>query len=224
MSSGFSDSALLVPPSRLGRVLRDQRAGLGRSIVELSKATNLSAALLEDAEQGRARLDDSLLETLAAAYEIDVERLTPQRSELIIDLDEGWISASDHQVAVGDDDVLARYLALVYALREMAPGTPVPLRELDVGVLAHALGSERVNIESQLTSMMTTSSSAVTGASRGLRERIVVPLAGILVGVTAVGGLVLVRSEPVATIGDEIPLDIGDAVMIAGPGEDQVER
>lgn len=224
MSSGFSDSALLVPPSRLGRVLRDQRAGLGHSIVELSAASNLSAELLEDAEQGRALLDEPLLECLAAAYDLDVERLAPQRAELVIDLDEGWIAASDYQVAVGEDDVLSRYLALVYALREIVPGTPIPLRDLDVGVLAHALGSERANIETQLTTMMTTRSSEVTGASRGLRERIVVPLAGILVGVTAIGGLVMVRSEPVATIGDDIPLDIGDAVMISGPGENQVER
>lgn len=224
MSTGLTDSALLVPPSRLGRVLRDQREHLDRSIVDLADATGLSAALLEDAEKGRAQLGEELLHDLAIGYEIDIERLTPQRSELVIDLDEGWLAASGHEVAVGGGDVLTRYLALIYTLREIPAGTPVPIRDLDIGVLAHALDTDRGRIENDLDAMMTKRADEVSATSRGLRDRIVVPLAGILVGVTAIGGLVLVRSEPAVTTSDEIPVDIGDAAMIASPGSQQVER
>lgn len=224
MSMGTSDSALLVPPSRLGRVLREQRHNLSLSIDEVSDASQVSPALLEDAEQGRAKLDEKLLETLAAAYDIDVQRLTPQRAELIIDLEEGWMSASEQQIAVGGADVLTRYLALLYTLREIPSGTAIPLRDLDVGVLAHALEADRTDIESELNGLMTKSPAQVDSVSSSLRNRIVVPLAGILVGITAIGGLVLVRAEPTVAVADEVPVDIGDAIMIANPTADQTQR
>ncbi len=230
MALGLSDSALLVPPSRLGRVLRDQRHALERSISEVSDSSLLSEALLEDAEQGRARLDDAILEELASAYEIDVQRLAPQRAELVIDLEEGWLSVSEQHmvseqpIAVNEPDVLTRYLALVYALREIPAGTPVPLRDLDVAVLSHALDIDRDDVAGELTGLMTTGSRTVEATASTLRERIIVPLAGILVGITAIGGLVLVRPEPAVTVGDDIPVDIGDAVMIANPNALQIER
>ncbi len=230
MSQGFTDSALLVPPSRLGRVLRDQRQHRDLSIAELSDVSELSTELLEDAEQGRARLDEKLLDELASAYQIDVAELAPQRAELVIDLDEGWISSTGRRVKIDradeadEADVLTRYLALVYTLREVPMGSQIPLRDLDVGVLAHALEAQRNEIERELTGLMNASPGQLEAVGSSLRKRIVVPLAGILVGVTAMGGLVLVKAESSVSVGDEVPVDIGDAVMIANPDAAQTER
>lgn len=213
---------------RLGRMLREQRQESGQTLMELAdQAGNLPVALLEDAEAGRASLDEATLQQISALYDLPVSELAPQRAELIIDLDEGVLSINDKSMqtfGTSTDQVLTRYLALVYSLRDLPAGAEVPLRNLDVGVLAHALEAERIAVANRLGELMTHDGDQVDDLRGSLRRKLVVPVAGILVGVTAIGGLVLVKAQPVATVNDDIPVEIGDAVMIAEPGADQTER
>ncbi len=224
----MSDAALLVPPVRLGRLLRNRRVDRSLSLTELSREPGgLSIALLEDIEQGRAPLDEQTIAVVASLYDIDANALAPQRSELIIDLEEGLLSLGEHRSVIANspsDQVLAKYLAIVYALRDLPNGSEIPIRQLDVGVLAHALEAERSAVEDELNSLMTEQTNVVEAVGAKIRRRLVVPIAGIFVGLTAVGGLVLVAAEPQPATSEEIPLDIGDAVMIANPGAEQVGR
>ena len=136
--------ALLVPPARLGRALERVRVGTGETTNDLVRRCGgaYDADFFRDVESGRAELDEPTVRWLAAVYGIAVEDLVPQRAVLVIDLEEGRLAVDDTKVRIDDpspDAVLVRYLALVYLLRGVEPGRPVPIRRTDVAALAHAL-------------------------------------------------------------------------------------
>ena len=191
----------LVPPTRLGDLLTDARTAKGRSIDEVarSSAGRFSRSALHQIEAGRCTLDDAELADLAALYDVETGELLPVRSGLVIDLDRGTIAAGVGEERAVDassvDDVLVRYLSLVTTLRSLPAGTPVPLRELDLEVLAEALSMERTAVERRLEALMADGDGRVAEAARRLRRRRVVPAAGILVAATAVGVLLFARAD-----------------------------
>ena len=107
------------------------------------------------------------------------------------------MSVGEARARIDDTDpqqLLTNYLALVYSLRGLPVGTPIPLRFGDVAVLADALRIDQREVSSTLGKMIV-GTDEVREHARGLRRRLVVPVAGILVGLTAAGGLLLVRSD-----------------------------
>ncbi len=224
----MDEAALLIPPVRLGRLLRQRRIdkGLAVGAICANAGRQLSEALVEDIENGSATLDAATLALVADAYDISLSAMSPQRAELIIDLDEGVIAARDHRLGLetaATEEVLTRYLALVYTLRELPIGTEVPLRMLDVGVLSQALEIGSDSVCAELRTLMTAEVEKVAKVESVVRRKLVVPLAGILVGATALGGLVLVRADP-APAADGQSVDIIDAVVINHPGATQIAR
>ncbi|MCU0274209.1 MAG: helix-turn-helix domain-containing protein [Acidimicrobiales bacterium] len=229
----------LVPPLRLGRLLRSRRETAGRSLGDLAaQGPGVSVALLEDIEAGRVDLSEAELARIAPLYEVDLAHVLPQRMQLVIDLDAGRLSVTGADASgvllPGEEaeQVLVRYLALLYALRGMPVGTPLPLRRLDLDVLADALALRTDEVHDRLRDLMLQSDDRVRQSARGLRRRLVVPLAGILVAVTAAGSLLFVAEDGVAPVGgmlepsavvtvDEAPLEgvepveveLGDAVV-----------
>jgi hypothetical protein len=194
-----SPTSTLVPPHRLGALLSEQRARDGSTVDDIVTRLGgrISSDLLRDVEAGRrAVLDEDLLQ-LVPAYGISAQELVPARSELVIDLDAGTIAAGGRSGAIVEGrstEILAQYLALVYELRDVRSGTPLALRDLDLDVLGEALRLERSAVGQRLDAMM---NDAVTVATRrrGLRHRLIVPAAGILVGATTVGALVLLTQD-----------------------------
>jgi len=188
---------------------------------------HFSPQALAAIEDGRLRLEREELEMLSEIYRVRSGELIPDRGELVIDLESGTLAAGVHQrrlsgTVTDPDEVLVQYLSLVYAMREVEPGEPVPLRELDLDVLATALEDSASSLEGQLTALMSNPDDRVGQRTRRLRRRLVVPAAGILVGATAVGVLVLIQS------GDEaqpVPdVDIGDAIVVERGGEAEVRE
>lgn len=223
----MDEAALLIPPVRLGRLLKQRRIerGLGIEALCAGAGVQLPVALVEDIESGVATLDSGTLALVAEVYDLPLSALSPQRAALIIDLDEGVISAHDHRLGLetsSADEVMTRYLALVYTLRELPIGTEVPLRMLDVGVLGQALELGDDEVCTDLQNLMTHDIDKVVRVESSLRRKLVVPLAGILVGATALGGLVLVRSDAVAPEANRV--DVIDAVVINHPGASQAGR
>lgn len=227
-----STPALLVPPVRLGRLLGEARQVTGESLEDLTRRCGL--AYEEDffsaVEAGRAPLDEPLVRWLAELYGVHAGAIVPARSQLIIDLTEGRLSVGDVHAAFADpdpDQILTNYLALVYSLRGLPVGTPIPVRQIDLAVLSEALRQPSRQVSSSLGRMMTGGTDQVREHAWGLRRRLVVPVAGILVGLTAVGGLLLVRSDgaaandsstvpagPSVSATASAPAQIGEAVVI----------
>ncbi len=219
----------LVPPRRLGSLLRQARVAGGLELDDLARLGDLGVGELEDIEQGRAMVDDSMLASLLSLYGVQDAELLPERSVLVIDLDEDRIAVDQTDLTIGDvadaDAVLTRYLALVYRLRNLPLGSPIHLREVDLDVLSTALSIESTDVESRITRLI--ADKPVVGRDqRRLRSRLLVPLAGVIVAATAVGVLVLVadgNTKPAPVITESpstaVSTDLGPgAAVVDNPG------
>lgn len=194
---------LLVPPRRLGRLLAEARMDRGLTVADVCESLGggLEGLDLLEIETGRRSVDEDVLRSLADLYGLETTSMIPGRSQLVIDLDEGTIEASGSTTEVGGNgdvdrqDVLAKYLALVYSMRGVEPGTTVTLRLADLDVLSEALDVDRRTVEDELLSLMTVTPEPVKKRFRLLRGRTVVPVVGVLVASTASGALVLTDAK-----------------------------
>jgi transcriptional regulator with XRE-family HTH domain len=185
----------LVPPRRLGALLRNARQGAGQELRELTVSSGLSVVELDDIEHGRRDLDEATLTALLASYGVDDATLVPARSQLVIDLDEGRIAVNHDGVEVdssyGPDAILTRYLSLVYRLRELPVGSSLPLRDVDIDVLSTSLSLASLDVEHRLERLIG-STEDVIADQRRIRRQLVLPLVGVVIAATAVGTLLLV--------------------------------
>lgn len=222
----MTSSTDLVPPGRLGVLLRRSRVASGREPAELAAAAGVSVAELDDLERGRHPLDPALLERLVSAYGIDGGGLVPSRTGLVIDLEDGRIAAARSEVSleVGaePDAVLVRYLALVYRLRDLPVGTALDFRDVDLDVLARALTLDTREIDHRLRRLVDEGAD-ISRDQRRLGRQFLVPLAGVVVAATTAGALVLVAvsgSEPspppVERVATAVAPEIGDAAIEVG--------
>lgn len=238
---GADNRPAIVPPTRLGRLLRTTREERGetREQVAARLGEGATPALLADVEGGTFDLTDRDVAVLSDAYGVQTRELVPSRSRLVIDLTQGTVAAAGERRAFATDDpdeVLTRYLSLVYALRGLPAGTPVPLRDLDLAVLGQALRLGAGEVEARLVGLMQDPQQRVGTTTRDLRRRLIVPAAGLLVAVTAVGALVLVTRDgdkadaetgPVAPVAADEPLLPAEGLIPAAvieQGGEQVER
>jgi hypothetical protein len=195
----------LVPPVRLGGLLRDTRVGRGVSLDQLASQSFFTTADLVAVESGERALTDRELGEILSVYHVEAEQLLPERTELRIDLGERTIAVGGHRSSVAGraptaDEVLVSYLSLVYTLRNTKPGHQIVLRAADVDVLAQALDLARPTVTARLHSLMAEPSGAVHRRARVLRGRVLVPLAGVVVAVTALGTLMLVQADEPQTL------------------------
>lgn len=219
----------LVPPRRLGALLSERRRRDRRSLEDVAASSPFTAAELVELEAGDRRLDDVVVTALLAAYDVEPDALVPSRVELVVDVDEGRIVAGSRSRSVDAptaDEVLASYLSLVWTMRDAEPGAPLVLRDADVDVLSRALGLPRTVVADRLHGLMAEPAGDVHHRVGGLRGRVLVPLVGAVVAVTAIGTLVLVsRSdehrgapEPPPTVTAEPAPEVGPA-SVQTPGE-----
>lgn len=139
---------------------------------------------------------------------------TPERVKLVVDLaaerlEAGSVSRSLAGPSPTPDQVLAIYLSLVYTLRNAEPGTPLTLRRGDLDVLAEVLRLGQPDVTRRLADLMAEPDGEVRRGTERLRRRVLLPVAGIVVAVTALGALVLVVDRdgaapppPPAAVGD----------------------
>lgn len=194
------DSPGLVPPQRLGALLSEARSGRGLTLEEIAYRSDgaISLARLSSVERGSTQLGDDEVALVARLYGLDATSIVPARSKLIVDLNEGTLEIAGRRdglgrTAVSRDEVMARYLAMVYSMRQVPPGTAVPLRLDDLDVLGRSLhmGAEQLRID--LDRLMAADDDLVARRHRSLRTRVLLPAAGILVAFCGVGALVLVQ-------------------------------
>lgn len=194
-------SLALVPPRRLGALLRDTRAARGVGIEALARQSFFTPDDLREIEAGERSLTDRELAEVLGVYHVEADDLVPTRTALVIDLEDRLVAAGGHQRglvgrAPSPDEVLASYLSLVYTLRNAEPGVPLVLREADLEVLARALDLARSAVTARLHALMTEPEGTVRRRVGLLRGRVLVPVAGVVVAATAVGVLLLVGNDP----------------------------
>lgn len=119
-----------------------------------------------------------------------------RRETLVIDLAAGTVSAGPWSTELGagsddPDEIFTRYLALVYEMRQIEPGTPIPLRSLDIAVLAQALTMRPADIEQRLVVLMTPGNRRLEAMRTMLKSRVGIA-AAVVVAATAVGLLIVV--------------------------------
>jgi hypothetical protein len=212
-------AATTVPLRRLGALLRDARLSANDDLAAVAGRSGgrFDPVGLLAVEEGDRHLTDDDVAALLALYGADPGELVAARSTLVIDLGEGTVAAGSWSTSLppGSDDpdeVLARYLALLYEMRGLAPGTPIPLRTLDISVLANALALPAPAVQERLVVLMEPGDQRVEHARRLLSRRILVPAAGLVVAATAAGLLLFSPSAPEPTTGTELGRAVGSVV------------
>lgn len=215
----------VVPPGRLGAVLARARSERGIAIDELAERAEGRFGLddLLEVEAGHRDLNDADVEFLSSLYDVHVGQLLANRSQLVIDLDRRTLKSGEHErrlpkAKAGKDALLSSYLATVYEMRKIAPGRAIPLRVDDLTVLGTALDADPEMIRADLVALMERPDELVTKRIGLLRKSVIVPAAGVLIGATAIGLVVLVQGwgDPAPT---SRPAPTAETVSVdAAPG------
>lgn len=207
----------LVPPRRLADLLTQARVRQGLTIEDLVERSGgrFGHAALASAERGSTSFDDTELSALTELYGVQRSTLVPPRSRLVVDHREGILRVDQHVAEFGRhlstrEEVLGRYLTLVYSMRTADPGTRVPLRADDLEVLGRSLRAGTSSIEADLEALMERPNGIVIDTARQLRMRVLVPAAGVLVAFCGVGALLLVGGDVSAESG---PTGEGDRAV-----------
>ena len=232
-----SSPTALVPPRRLGRILSAARAEAGLTLEDVAAMSQgrFSLSALSSIERGTWELSDDDALRLSEMYRVESTALVPPRSRLIVDLDEGYLQVDAYRAtlqhaAPSTDEVLARYLTMVYSMRRIEPGRAVTLRVEDLDVLGRALHVGTRVLAADLEALMSRPAEIVGWRNRILNRRVLIPAAGVLVAALGVGALVLVqssdpvsaetttvqdadRSETVTSSVAPVPVDIGTAIV-----------
>ncbi len=141
-------------PSDVGRHLRAVRKSKGLSRAEVARSAGLTRRELAAYERGRSPVPDSDLWCLAGSCGVDVGDLLPTRDRLGVGSDLGALTVGESvrrlRPGTDADGVLREYLAMLYELRNLPPGTKPPMREEDLATLADALGGTPEAIEARL--------------------------------------------------------------------------
>jgi hypothetical protein len=150
----------LVPPRRLGRMLRALREVRGDTIemVTVRALGQITADRLEALEAGEDFADPAELDLLADLYAFEITDLAPSRTRLVLDFSERVVAGAGFAAVVPEGEtaqgVLRRYLTLVWVLRGRPQGSDLSLRDLDVDVLADGLGIGRSGVVGVLNDLI----------------------------------------------------------------------
>lgn len=187
----------LVPQRRLGALLADRREQYGYSVSDMAIRSmgRFTPDELDAIEAGNVTLDDVTVEALGLLFEFNSTPPTQQRSKLII-ADDEEIPISLVSDGHSDDmrlSVLQRYVALLYLLRNAEVGERLSLRVEDIAVLASAFDMASTEVSRILHDIMDGDAMMLAEMAERMRRRLIVPAAGLLVGPTPAGMLVLVK-------------------------------
>jgi transcriptional regulator with XRE-family HTH domain len=145
-------------PKDVGRQLRHVRRKQGLSRSEVARSAGLTRRELAAYERGKQAVPESDLWCLAGSCGVDVGELLPERPPVQVNSDLSLLAVGDSirylRSPVEDDELLRQYLAMIYELRNVPPGSVVPLRERDLTALADALGGSPERIEARLVDLV----------------------------------------------------------------------
>ena len=185
----------------MGAALRAARRAAGVRRRDAAGRVGLKTAALRNYERGSEPVPDDVAGRLADAYDCDVSTLLPNRDVAPVILEPGYLRVGPASKTLRSDDphpdeVLKGYLSLLYDMRDLKPGTRIPLRDHDLDALAEALGGTSDAIEARLIELMhVTRDEAAAMTATLLRRRFVVPAAGLIFGAGLLTGAVKLTDE-----------------------------
>lgn len=190
---GFVDLPL-IPPARLAVLLAAKRRESGLDLADLACSSNqrFSPTLLEQIEKGQVHLDNATISDVAKVYGLQPGASLPHRSKLVLDLNAQHLAVGDTMLPFKTsttDAVLERYVSLLYLLRDEQPGRVLPLRDDDLDVLGSTLDLSVGRLRGDLRSIMDAASPSQQMS--WLSRHLSLAAAGLLVGVTTAGSLIM---------------------------------
>jgi hypothetical protein len=140
-------------------------------------------------ERGDERVSEIVAARFVALYGDALTTLVPERQPLRLELGRIEVGGKIRILASqARDDVLGSYVELLTALRQSKAGKVVPLRTADLQALADALGRDVVDVEARIVELLQCTGEEAAVLHAEMRRRLLVPVAGLAVGVTAWAG------------------------------------
>jgi transcriptional regulator with XRE-family HTH domain len=166
-----------LPPERLGQLLRDGRKRRGWKRKHVAAIAHVNVDKLRAYEKGEEPVPAEVCTRLAELYGESLTAHVPLRVAPPIEQ--------------GDtNDVLAQYVALVRRLRGVRNGDTFPLRANDLAALSAALELDTDTVEQHIVDALGCSRDEARSLHRELlSRRIVLPVAGLAVGLVALAGV-----------------------------------
>jgi hypothetical protein len=169
--------ASFVPTARLAQLLIVARGGMGISLDEMSQrfGERFTVFQLMQLEAATLAINDDDLRAIARAYGLDYTLFAPARGLLRIDLTAMTISIGETESAFepgsNSTEVLIRYLALLYNLRQANPGEPIVLRDPDLYELAKSFACPVAQIDQALRHLITNNAPDIKAQVKTLKKR-----------------------------------------------------
>ncbi len=193
--SSPSATADLIPAHRFGPLLAEARLRKGVDLAAIAEQSSgqFTVGELAEIEVGRNALREDLLPVVSALYGVDCGRIVPHRAKLFLDVTARHLRVGTEVVQLKKTDeqhILDRYLSLVYMLRNITPGTEIPLRGADLAILEASLHERAELIEERLLAAMAANDPVLATMLARFKNKLWVPGAGLLVGAVGLGALV----------------------------------
>ncbi|HTL84267.1 MAG TPA: helix-turn-helix transcriptional regulator [Acidimicrobiia bacterium] len=180
-----------LPAERLGEIMRASRKRKGWKRKHVAELLDISARRLRAYEDGTQPIPGEVCERLVDLYGDHVAANVSRREAPRID--GGWLVVGDEHhalPAVNVTDVVASYADVLQRVRQASPGEAVPLRAADLAALSAALDTDADTIERRIMDALgCTREEARTLHRELLRRRVMLPVAGLAMGIVAFAGL-----------------------------------
>ncbi len=179
----------LAPP-RLGTLLRAARKQTGSTRREVAQRIGATPGDLRRYERGETPVPPRLIPALAECYGEELTAQMATRAPIQLD-DRRLVVGTESRALESDDsdEMLAQYVAIVSRLRQSQPGEPLALRADDLVALSNALGQDSARVEARIVDLLgCTPFEAHSLHSEMLRRKLVMPLAGLVAGLTMFSG------------------------------------
>src|SRR5260370_9117652 len=141
-------------PRDVGRNLRQVRKQQGLSRGAAARSAGRTRRELAAYERGKVEVPEGDLWCPAGSCGVDVSELLPRREPLHVSPDLSSISTGDTirqlRGPAGPDGVLREHLAMIYELRNLPPGSPLPLLPPALTARPEALAATPASIHPRL--------------------------------------------------------------------------
>ncbi len=190
-----------IPPRRLGRALRAARRALGLRRQVAAARLGVTPRVLVAWERGEERVPSSMAIALTDLYGSHLTDRVPDRDPARVEF--GTLVLGEHvrvQAATAAEEMLGDYVEILRTVRDAKPGEPIPLRAADLEALAAALGENTDDIDARIVELVRCTPEQATLLHHELvRRRVLVPAAGLAIGVAAIAGVAMVAEHPGAS-------------------------
>lgn len=222
-------TATVAQTTTLGSLLQSHRVNFGPSMKTLASTTGFSDNVIRSVEAGRHDLDLNSLTRLIEAYNPPTLVGSGRWADVVVDIESVSVALVRSTELVSKlqpaDRILAHYLGLLYADRDLPMGARLSIREVDLSVVRDSLSLRRDAVAIHIEQLDVGSASSTDRNNLVLLTGLLCVTAALVVGSgttspesdsgapEAVAAVVVIEESPIVPMGDLV-VDIGSAVSI----------